>query len=997
MTNDMEKHTLLLEQCRNEMNELAVRGEDVLRDTVAQVEKQSRSCALEWKQAAKTVELITKQYNSVEEACHNGENKLAAAVREEDDAKVAMETLQRMMEDTKSISGGSATDTARILQKAGNVLSDTFLRAQDIYDEKKAEREEIDAAVQRLHATERAVQYTLAKAESNASRKMMVKVVAERRHEICQAQYENIRLQAQFDALGECKEAENTQFHNILERIEMLEQQMVESRKEADELQAAMDAVAAGQEARADEATAALRAEVNAQEQKKQQLVAELEQVQETYAQRKAAREQAQNDVARTEEEGNAAAAAAHAEEENLLQTLEEHLRQLQDVENVRRTAYENAAARVEAAEQEAQRRQEAAEAGLLNMRRAEEDENAAQQAADTAARLAENAVKVRDSIGAESSELLSHAQEVLMEAAASAGALREEKTVLRLRATQEYDDLQQAAQLAAQTVETENIQMEMARTEHVQSRQTLEEETQLAEQKKQECAAATADVLRNAEQALQQAKQAAEDCLTQETEAQGVVEHTLADLAQTEEALQKTLADAETVRQEVVAACTAESDAINAQLQEKQRTIEQQELQKTDLILSRNQHQDILQQMEKDYADLEGLLQAAHTKVDDMIAAGVLDIISAESVISDALYREEAARRAANEVAPEAQPEDAGMEQFVSLQQIAADALLAEEEETNEETARLLAVGDAVFDEAVYAEEEPAEEAVAEPVVEVAAEEELPAAEETPVEESAEAMAKEIAALKEQIRASEEDAQPAEETAEEAAVEMQEEETLPEEEAPVEEAPAEEPSAEEEVPVAETAPAEEESAEEPAASVVPPISFAEAKLAEEIAALKEQISASEVEEVAAEEPAEEAVAEPAVEVAAEESPEEEAPAETAPVQDFLNDLSGLTAEEIEYTQRLEILGNSLVKEQADAEQGLPVRSGAAYVDWMEQLARNLQDEEAAEESAAAENAAAEEQPAEDAPTAEEPAAEAVPEEKKEVKPKKRRFSFFRS
>lgn len=93
MDNGMQKNALLLEQCRDEMKTLSIRGDKALRDALFQADKQVRDCTREYKQAERALNLTTEQQHTVEEVYANGKERLALAMAAEDDARIAAETV----------------------------------------------------------------------------------------------------------------------------------------------------------------------------------------------------------------------------------------------------------------------------------------------------------------------------------------------------------------------------------------------------------------------------------------------------------------------------------------------------------------------------------------------------------------------------------------------------------------------------------------------------------------------------------------------------------------------------------------------------------------------------------------------------------------------------------------------------------------------------------------------------------------------------------------
>ena len=130
MDNGMQKNALLLEQCRDEMKTLSIRGDKALRDALFQADKQVRDCTREYKQAERALNLTTEQQHTVEEVYANGKERLALAMAAEDDARIAAETVTRMIDDASTVCNMANKDTIKIMKRANDVLMETARRAQ---------------------------------------------------------------------------------------------------------------------------------------------------------------------------------------------------------------------------------------------------------------------------------------------------------------------------------------------------------------------------------------------------------------------------------------------------------------------------------------------------------------------------------------------------------------------------------------------------------------------------------------------------------------------------------------------------------------------------------------------------------------------------------------------------------------------------------------------------------------------------------------------------
>ena len=670
MENGTEKNTQLLEACRAEMERLAVQGEDVLQNAVVQAERQTKACTAEWNQAQKTVALTTAQHETVAAARSTGQEKLASAISEEEDARVAAETVQRMIEDAHTLNCMANSDTARILQKAEDVLDETAKRAVSFYHEKKLQREEVEAALRRLDATEKAVLYTVAKAERRASEKMLLKLIAERRQEVCAAEYESIRVRSKRDDLLAQKEDVVAAISGLHDALQRAKQEAKEREATRDRLQSEAAENMAIVEAENEENLHALAEQNSAAEQEKQRFTEDLAAAEAFYADCEAEYETA----ARLSEEAkrNSAdtALSVQQEQETAIHEMENRLTELRQESEMRREAYSDALSQREAAEAERMRLQQVVEQCHKKAEDARAEQQAAQDAAQTAYRLAENATKIRESISSESSELLLHAQQVLIEAANAAQKLKEEKELLRKAAEQECALILERVGHAAQTLEKVCCRVDEADVACQEIERQLVDEAAKLERERHEWATRTAAAIEQAERACEQAAHNAEEKRQVAAEALAELDKMRAGLQQAEELLVQL-----GQRKEEAAAKYAEQlAAIQRQLDGELQRLADRATAAAAAVQQQEEDyaskQEVLSLLCQEIEQTSDLLREMNAHVDEIVAVGVLDIISAEEVVGGSRYKEEAARRAAEEVVSYLGGYFNQSDRFVSLQE---------------------------------------------------------------------------------------------------------------------------------------------------------------------------------------------------------------------------------------------------------------------------------------------------------------------------------------
>ncbi len=990
-----------LEQCRADIDQLAAEGAPALDDAMVFAEKQLRACTMEWKQANKTVESTSGTQQSLLQIRQTTEQRLTQAKSEEKDAHLAATTLERMIEEARGLCSTASEDTSHILAKTSDVLQETWQRAQNSFTEKKNVRLEVEGALRRLEATDKAVKYSIAKAERNAGEKMLGKLMAERRCDVYRAEAEALRLDQKLQALLQRRAGEQQELADVEDLLATANRSVVERSglEQLHEETSAAELAACRQDI--DAAIQSIDVNIACLEEEQTAAQAQVDAAQAEYERLLAAGVAAEDTAWKVRESTASRVDAARADQEQQLAGIEEELKGLRHHLQEQSMACDNAQLEQKSAARTAEELSRLVDECSQQVQTALADEKSAREAAGTASRLMENAAKVRESISSESSDLLRHAQDILMEAASSAQALTKEKSHARQAAQQAYDQAQERAAAAARKADEAELNLEILQLDRDQAAAQLTAAEEQAASRRRSLADNLAALIAGAEEERSSAEQAAAAANNNIAASRDLLATAKAGL----EAIVQKLPQLRESRRQQEESGAARLQELSASHQEHgaelARMRQEAEAEVERLTADKNERRSRLEALDNEAEQAQSLCSGARAKVDDIIAAGQRDIISAEEMVTDLRCKEDLAQAAAGEVVTLLSSNDPD-----AISKALAEEAAAEEEEYPAEEAPVeeAPVEEATVEEAP-AEEVPVEEAPAEEApVEEAPAEEAPV-EEAPVEEAP----VEEAPIEE---APVEEAPVEEEPVEEAPAEE-----APAEEAPVEEAPAEEaPAAEapaaagisigamimsqllnkpapveestiEEAPVVEEAPVEEAPvAEAPVEEAVPVIEEAAPVIEEAVPVIEEAASvieeaASMIEEAPAVEAGlldNEALAQAAAlmddqPLIDDEDEVEPAPA-AAPAAALagLAGTAGLSPEELEYTQRLSLKSADLIRtmqQKSGDQQG----SSGNYNDWLDQLARSMKGED--------QPAPAEPQP--EAPAL--PAAEQAPEPEDEA------------
>lgn len=647
---NLETNTMILEQCRLEMDNLAVLGAAGMNDAVVKAEKRARICNQELRQATKAVELTAKQKKTVEDARLAGEEKLSAATQDEEDARIAAETVKRMIDDASNVRGASNKDTARILQRAEVVLDDTYQRAVRVYQEKKNQREEIEAAMLRLYATEKAVLYTMAKAERNEGEKLLTKIIADKKHQVCAAEYEVLLLAATEEELREKADDRQSALRRLEEEMRLANDRVEQAAGDLDQATADFVNQINACEKRNDEEQAALREEQKQYQKLRESTEAELVRAESLVEDKQTDHKAKEENLAQVQTQAEADLEAAKQEQAAGLAEEERQLSLLREEMSRNQAALTEAEVKYTAAQAEAERLR-----GLVNdfaarAAEAEAEEVSARDAAETANRLAENAIKIRESISSESSQLLLHAQEVLLEAAASAQQLMDEKSLLRAAAQNESDRIGKQAALAENTAQQAGELVEMKKTACQDIEAKLAKAQQLAEIQKAHLQAILDAAQDAAEERLQEARSLSEKAKSAVDEAiqnRDNVQTRLADLNHQIEDVGRRMQTAQEEGEERRLQLQSQSDQEVARLESQCRLAEAKV---ADLQSNYDQEQATLAGLERDITNIVAQIETASAAVREIIDAGVAAIQVAEEDVQRRCEEEKLAHQHAEE-----------------------------------------------------------------------------------------------------------------------------------------------------------------------------------------------------------------------------------------------------------------------------------------------------------------------------------------------------------
>ncbi|MBR5430572.1 MAG: hypothetical protein IK116_08635, partial [Firmicutes bacterium] len=719
-----QRSAAFLEQCRADIDRVAAEGASALDDAMVAAEKQLRACTMEWKQANKTVESSSGTQQSLLQIRQTTEERLALAQSEENDAHLAATTLERMIDEARSLCSSGSEDTSSILAKTSDVLQETFERAQSSYNEKKNIRQEVEGALRRLEATDKAVKYSIAKAERNSGEKMLGKLMAERRCDVYKAEVESLRLADRLRELIGQREAQQAELSDVEGRLASAGRSVSE-RTGLEQLHretSAAELAACQQDI--DAAIQAIDVNISCLEEERANAEAQLEEAQADYDRLLAEGVAAEDQAWKAKEHGQSLVDAARADQEQQLSAIENELKTLREQLQLQSTAYDNALLERQTAVHSSEELNKLVADYSEQVQTAIAEEKSAREAAGAASRMVENAAKVRESINSESSDLLRHAQEILMEATASAQSLIKEKSGARQSAQQAYEQAQERAAIAARKADEAELNLEIIQLDRDQAQEKLAAAETQSESRRRSLADNLAAVIAGAEEERSQAEQMSAAANNNITVAKDLLDNAKAALAAIVGSLPQLL-ESKKLQEESGAARLREL-SLNHQEHEEEliRLRQEAEAEVERLTGDKNERLARLDAVEAEVAQAEELCGNARAKVDEIIAAGLRDILNAEETVADLRYKEDLCRAAAGDVVSILA--DSGQGASLKAVVVPEPADEPAEEAVEEAAAELeeLPADESVEEAAADLEELPAEEAVEEAAADL---EELP------------------------------------------------------------------------------------------------------------------------------------------------------------------------------------------------------------------------------------------------------------------------------
>ena len=651
---ETETNTMILEQCRLDMDNLAALGADAMSDAVAKAERRASNCGQDLRQATRAVELTAKQKKTVEDARLAGEEKLSSAIRDEEDARIAAEAVKRMIMDAASVRGTSNNDTAKILKKAENVLDETANHADRFYCEKKVQREEIERAMLRLYATEKAVLYTMAKAERNEGEKQLAKIVAEKKHEVYAAEYDVLMLDAAERELL-------TKSSDHRDNIRKLENQIVQAKTDVEDCTATLDKAVADFSAELLSFTEKNEAELADLENEQRQcehlrevVKSELEDATKLLDERQQVEITCQERLATIQKQTQETISAARRDYERGVEKEDHQVSVYQAAAQRSQESLNEAIAKQESAEAEAERLRGLVEEFATKAAEAEADETSAREAAITANRLAENAIKIRESISSESSQLLFHAQEVLLEAAASAQRLMDEKSMLRVAAQGESERISKQAALAESTAHQSGELTDIKRSDCTEANLQLERVINAAEEKKAQLLNNMNQQIDRAEEQMQQADDLLQQAGNDVAEAFGLRDSAKKRLQELNENLENIVHRTAETRSEGEKRQIELKNYTERETARLGEVLSAAKLKVAELEKNCRAENNILTGLERDMMDIRDQIESASARVRDIISMGLIAIEQAEGDVQLRCYNEQEAHRLAEEAVAE-------------------------------------------------------------------------------------------------------------------------------------------------------------------------------------------------------------------------------------------------------------------------------------------------------------------------------------------------------
>ena len=652
MEKNFDNLVMILDKCKEDMHSAA--NEEELEQLIDEALNYIVTCNSDLEQAKKTIELTNEQLNAIIDAHKESENRAEAAAVEERDAHTAWEMAQKMLDDATIADGLANKEAAMILQKAATVLKDTVANAEEFYHKKAQEKEEVDAATIRLLATQKAIEYTVARAYTTEGIRLRDVVLAQLMSDVKVGEKEVIgwqkslnevtkekeegRFAEKISALQESLQAaeEKIDLNIIAEEDEYNKQQsyIQEQQISCQERLAAIDEQIKNKTAervlKEDELTSAkdkydqLLAESNSADLTAEQVALDIDEA-----------------INKDKEEKAAAFARLDDEVEQVRQSVAIKKQDYLSVSEKARTA----ASHLDDVKQQMVSLQQRAEA-------AKAEEESAHEAAEVARRLVDNAVKVRLSIGQESADLLLSAQEALTESATAAEELEQKKYQYRIDLEQKCQEMAFNVEQAEKDVDSADRNVVFAKAVWENEEAELVKEIENVSTQKSELDDSFDHKTEEYDIRLTTVRNAAEKVRSQLASAKETVadlEKHLTDLAQNIATIELERSHIEKDIDEICTNYLSESQArLDVILADKQLAQNEAELYRRELGTAQND----LAALDARETELSARLAEAQARVAGIIEAGSEQVLAAEIELESRKEAEETARQEADEIA---------------------------------------------------------------------------------------------------------------------------------------------------------------------------------------------------------------------------------------------------------------------------------------------------------------------------------------------------------
>ncbi len=652
MEKNFDNLTMILDKCKEEMHGAA--NEDELQRLISDAHNYIDTCNSELEQAKKTIELTNEQLNAVTEAHKESEHRADLAATEESDAHTAWEMAKKMLDDATIADSLANKEAAMILQKAATVLQDTVANAEEFYLKKAQEKEEIDAATIRLLATQKSIEYTVARAYTTEGIRLRDVVLAQLMADVKTGEKEVVGWQKSIDEIN--KEKEVGRFN---EKISALQESLRAAEEKIDLNIIAEEEEHSKQQSYLEEQKKSCRERLSAIDEQMQDKIAqktlkddELTTARSQYEQLLAESNSADLTLEQVARDIDDAINKDKEEKLAAFDRLDDGIEQIRQSVAVKKQDYMAAEEKVRTAtshlddvKQQLVSLQQRAEV-------AKAEEESAHEAAEVARRLVDNAVKVRLSISQESADLLLSAQEALTESANAAEELEQKKYQYRIDLEQKCQEMDLSVEQAEKDTDSAEHDAVFAKAVWENEEAELVKEIERVSAQKKELDENFDHKVEEYDIRLTTVRAAADKVRSQlaaATETVADLERHLADLEQDIAAFGLERSRIESDTDERCTTYLSESQArLDVILADKQIAQNEAEVYRRELDSAQND----LAALEARAAELSAKLTAAQNSVGELIDAGSEQVLAAEIELESRKEAEEAARLAADEIA---------------------------------------------------------------------------------------------------------------------------------------------------------------------------------------------------------------------------------------------------------------------------------------------------------------------------------------------------------